>query len=387
MAASTWPADVDLQLSASEREFRERLCRWLDAVERPPGLRDFGATPTEDDIPPARAWQRLLHDAGWAALPWPAPHGPGATPAEQAIFAEETARRGLPRQLSFVTMELAGPIVLRHGRRQQIESMVEPMKRGDAIWCQLFSEPSAGSDLAALRTSARPYGDSWVVNGQKIWTSGAHYADFGLLLARTEPESERHRGISCFALPMDRNGIEIRPIRQLDGERKFNEVYLTDVRVGPDDLIGARGDGWKVGLSVLGSERRMLGSIAIGLDAALWALRRDVEEEGRSNPEFRDRWVALQTRVRLLRWTWFRYLSESEGGVDPRTSVLKLVSSELQQSVAQLARDGLGPSWAVAPQWESWRHQFLASHGATIAGGTSEIQRNILGERVLGLPR
>jgi alkylation response protein AidB-like acyl-CoA dehydrogenase len=131
----------------------------------------------------------------------------------------------------------------------------------------------------------------------------------------------------------------------------------------------------------------MLGSIAIGLDAALWALRRDVEREGRSDPAFRDRWVALQTRAQLLRWTWFRYLSESDGTVDPRTSVLKLVSSELQQSVAQLARDGLGPSWAVDPRWESWRHQFLASHGATIAGGTSEIQRNILGERVLGLPR
>jgi alkylation response protein AidB-like acyl-CoA dehydrogenase len=378
---------MDLQLSESEQRFRNRLCAWLDTVERPTGLRDYGATPTAEDIEPARAWQRLLHDNGWAALGWAPPHGPGATPAEQAIFAEETARRGLPRQLSFVTMELAGPILARHGSPHQIESMLAPMKRGEAIWCQLFSEPSAGSDLASLRTSARPDGDGWKVTGQKIWTSGAHYADFGLLLARTETGSQRHRGISCFALPMDRDGIEIRPIRQLDGERKFNEVYLTDVRVGRDDLIGAEGDGWKVGLSVLGSERRMLGSIAIGLDAALWALRRDVEREGRSDPAFRDRWVALQTRAQLLRWTWFRYLSESDGTVDPRTSVLKLVSSELQQSVAQLARDGLGPSWAVDPRWESWRHQFLASHGATIAGGTSEIQRNILGERVLGLPR
>ena len=378
---------MDLQLSASEQDFRDRLCAWLDAVDRPKGLRDFGATPTAEDIEPARAWQRLLHDHGWAALGWAPPHGPGASPAEQAIFAEETARRGLPRQLSFVTMELAGPIIARHGSPAQVESMLSPMKRGETIWCQLFSEPSAGSDLASLRTTARADGDGWVVNGQKIWTSGAHYADFGLLLARTEAGSDRHRGISCFALPMDRDGIEVRPIRQLDGERKFNEVYLTDVRVTADDLIGAQGDGWKVGLSVLGSERRMLGSIAIGLDASLWALRGDVEKEGRADAAFRDRWVALQTRVQLLRWTWFRYLSESDGSVDPRTSVLKLVSSELQQAVAQLARDGLGPSWATDPRWEHWRHQFLASHGATIAGGTSEIQRNILGERVLGLPR
>jgi len=378
---------VDLQLSASEQDFRDRLCAWLDAVDRPEGLRDFGATPTAEDIEPARAWQRLLHDDGWATLGWAPPHGPGASAAEQAIFAEETARRGLPRQLSFVTMELAGPILARHGSPAQVESMLAPMKRGEAIWCQLFSEPSAGSDLASLRTTARADGDGWVVNGQKIWTSGAHYADFGLLLARTEAGSDRHRGISCFALPMDRDGIEVRPIRQLDGERKFNEVYLTDVRVTADDLIGAQGDGWKVGLSVLGSERRMLGSIAIGLDASLWSLRGDVEKEGRADAAFRDRWVALQTRVQLLRWTWFRYLSESDGSVDPRTSVLKLVSSELQQAVAQLARDGLGPSWATDPRWEAWRHQFLASHGATIAGGTSEIQRNILGERVLGLPR
>jgi alkylation response protein AidB-like acyl-CoA dehydrogenase len=378
---------VDLELSESEQRFRDRLCAWLDAVHRPTGLRDFGATPTAEDIEPARAWQRLLHDGGWAALGWAPPHGAGATPAEQAVFAEETARRGLPRQLSFVTMELAGPILLRHGSASQIETMLAPMSRGETIWCQLFSEPSAGSDLASLRTAARPDGDGWLVNGQKIWTSGAHYADYGLLLARTEAGSERHRGISCFALPMNRDGIDIRPIRQLDGERKFNEVYLTDVRVGPDDLIGAPSDGWKVGLSVLGSERRMLGSIAIGLDAALWSLRRDVEKQGRDDWAFRDRWVALHTRVQLLRSTWFRYLSESDGGVDPRTSVLKLVSSELQQSVAQLARDGLGPSWALDPEYESWRHQFLASHGATIAGGTSEIQRNILGERVLGLPR
>lgn len=378
---------MDLELSASERDFRERLCGWLDSVQRPAGLRDFGATPTAEDIEPARAWQALLHEHGWAALGWAPPHGPGATPAEQAIFAEETARRGLPRQLSFVTMELAGPILARHGSPSQIESMLPPIRRGDTIWCQLFSEPSAGSDLASLRTSARSDGAGWLVNGQKIWTSGAHYSDFGLLLARTEAGSERHRGISCFALPMDRDGIEVRPIRQLDGERKFNEVYLTDVRVGPEDLIGSPGEGWKVGLSVLGSERRMLGSIAIGLDAALWSLRRDVEKLGRSDPAFRDRWAALHTRVQLLRWTWFRYLSESDRGVDPRTSVLKLVSSELQQSVAQLACDGIGSSWAVDPQWEWWRHQFLASHGATIAGGTSEIQRNILGERVLGLPR
>lgn len=381
---------MDLRLTAQEAQFRDQLCAWLGSIEIPEGLRDFGSTPTAEDVGPARRWQRQLADAGWAALSWPAPYGRGASPAEQAIFAEELARRNLPRQLSFVTIELAGPILLRHGRPEQVQAMVAPMVRGETIWCQLFSEPSAGSDLASLRTAATPSGDGWLVNGQKIWTSGAHYSDYGLLLARTDPSTQRHRGLSCFALPMNRAGIDVRPIRQLDSENKFNEVYLSDVRVGPEDLLGAPGDGWKVGLSVLGSERRMLGSVAIGLDSALWQLRGQVEAAQRDDSTFRERWVQIHTRVRLLRWTWFRFLSEAATGdndIDSRTSVLKLVSSELQQEVGRFARDALGSAWALDQQHHGWRQLFLGSHGATIAGGTSEIQRNILGERVLGLPR
>lgn len=382
---------MDLELSPSEQKFRDELRSWLDSVSVPDGLRDFGSTPTADDIGPARQWQRQLAEAGWAALSLPAPYGRDASPAEQAIFAEELARRHLPRQLSFVTLELAGPILLRYGRPEQVAAMIAPMVHGDTIWCQLFSEPSAGSDLASLRTAARPDGNGWLVEGQKIWTSGAHYSDYGLLLARTDVQSNRHRGLSCFALPMDREGIEVRPIRQLDGECKFNEVYLTDVRVTPDDLVGAEGNGWKVGLSVLGSERRMLGSVAIGLDSALWSLRDEVETIGGDDDRFRERWVELHTRVGLLRWTWFRFLSEADGkgdgNMDSRTSVLKLVSSELQQEVGRFARDALGEDWALGRRYRDWRQAFLSSHGATIAGGTSEIQRNILGERVLGLPR
>ena len=379
---------MDLELTAEEQAFRKRLEDWLGTVEVPVGLRDYGATPTAEDIDAGRAWQELLVEGGWAALSWPAPHGAGATPSEQALFAEALARRGLPRQLSFVSMELAGPIIIAFGRPEQQGAYLEPIRRGEALWCQLFSEPGAGSDLAGLSTRAdAAEGGAWRVSGQKVWTSGAHYAHYGLLLARTDREAGRHRGITCFALPMDRPGVTVRPIRQMDGEAKFNEVFLDGVRVTEADVLGEVGGGWAVALSVLGRERRMLGAVAIGLGAGLAEIRRIAEDQGRADAVFRARWAALWGRVQLLRWTWFRYLSESDGTVDPRTSVLKLVSSELQQSVAQLARDGLGPAWAVEPQWESWRHQFLASHGATIAGGTSEIQRTILGERVLGLPR
>ena len=258
----------------------------------------------------------------------------------------------------------------------------------ELIWCQLFSEPGAGSDLAAVRTAAIADGDGWAVSGQKIWTSGAHYADLGLLLARTHPAASRHHGLTCFALPMNRPGIEVRPIRQLDGEQKFNEVFLTDVPVEPKDLLGEPGNGWQVALSVLGNERTMLGSQAIGLETSLRRLREQAENAGLADALFRERWIALYNRVQLLRWTWFRYLSDR----DPtrfagRTSVLKLVSSELQQQVASLARLTFGHSWSVDDEHDGWRSQLLISLGATIAGGTSEIQRNILAERVLGLPR
>jgi len=379
---------VDIFPAPEELAFRDELCGWLGQVSIPDGLRDYGPTPAQPDLGPARRWQQLLHAGGWAALSWPQPHGRGASFAMQAIFAEELARRSLPRQVSFVTMEIAGPVIIGSGRPDQASAMLGPMARGELIWCQLFSEPGAGSDLAAVSTAAIPDGHGWVVSGQKIWTSGAHYADFGLLLARTDPAAKRHRGLTCFALPMDRPGIEVRPIRQLDGEQKFNEVFLTDVPVERKDLLGEPGNGWRVALSVLGNERTMLGSQAIGLEISLRRLREQAETAGLADALFRERWIALHNRVQLLRWTWFRYLSEPDPArFAGRISVLKLVSSELHQQVANLARLTFGPSWSGDAEHEGWRHQLLISLGATIAGGTSEIQRNILAERVLGLPR
>jgi alkylation response protein AidB-like acyl-CoA dehydrogenase len=379
---------MDLDLDPRERAFSERLEKWLDSVRPPEGLRDYGATPTADDLGPGREWQRMLHAGGWAGLSWPEPYGPGATVAEQALYAEALARRGLPRQLSFVTVELAGPLLIAYGTEAQ-RACLPRILTGDELWCQLFSEPGAGSDLASLATRAQPVPDGgWRVSGQKVWTSGAHYADVGMLLARTDPAGERHRGITCFAVPMDRAGLDVRPIVQLDGEAKFNEVFLDEVRVEPDEVIGEVGRGWTVALSILGRERRMLGSVAIGLAATLEAVRARAEQEGVADAAFTDRWSRLAIRVRLLRWTWFRLLSTSDPtGPDARTSVLKLTSSQLQQDVAGLAADVLGVDFLAGTAAEPERAAFLASHGATLAGGTSEVQRTILGERVLGLPR
>ncbi|GAB3081912.1 acyl-CoA dehydrogenase family protein [Nocardioides zeae] len=378
---------MDLELTPEEQAFRDRLEAWLASVTVPEGLRDYGSTPTADDIAAGRRWQRLLVDGGWAALSWPTPHGAGASPSEQAIYAEAMARARLPRQLSFVSMELAGPIIIAFGTPEQQKRFLEPIRRGDELWCQLFSEPGAGSDLAALTTRALPSDGGWRVTGQKVWTSGAHYSDHGLLLARTDRDS-RHRGITCFAVPMDRAGITVAPIRQMDGESKFNEVFLDDVEVHADDVLGEVGGGWQVALSVLGRERRMLGAVAIGLGAALAEIRQLAEQRGTADAVFRAAWARQWGQVQLLRWTWFRLLSDrGDTATDPRMSVLKLVSSEAQQQVARLAADTLGADFVLGPGAERWRHLFLASHGATIAGGTSEIQRNILADRVLALPR
>jgi len=376
-----------LELDDAERAFSQRLREWLDGVEVPEGLRDYGSTPASSDVPPGRAWQRMLHEGGWAGLSWPAEHGgAGATVAEQALYAEELARRGLPRQLSFVSMELAGPCVMAFGSPEQQRRHLPPLLRGDETWCQLFSEPGAGSDLAGVRTRATADADGWTVDGQKTWTSGGQYADFGILLARTDPDSARHRGLTCFIVPMGLPGIEIHPIRQMDGESRFNEVFLGDVRLDADAVLGEVGQGWKVALSILGRERRMLGSVAIGLGRMLEELRPLLPDSGAT----RQRWVELDQRVELLRWTWFRLLSDADpasSASDPRMSILKLVSSKLQQEVPALAADLLGEEFAHGDAGRVWRDRHLTAYAATIAGGTSEIQRSILAERVLGLPK
>jgi alkylation response protein AidB-like acyl-CoA dehydrogenase len=382
---------MDLELDENERAFRERLVEWLDATPVPDGLRDYGATPEAEDVPAGRAWQRLLYEGGWAGLSWPREHGgAGATLSEQAIFTEELSRRSLPRQLSFVSMELAGPAIIAAGSAAQRDRYVGPMLRGEEIWCQLFSEPGAGSDLAAIACRARRDGDGWVVSGQKIWTSAAQYSGLGMLLARTDSEVERHRGITCFLIEMDRPGILVNPIRQIDGESKFNEVFLDGLPVTPADVLGEVDNGWRVALSILGRERRMLGSQAIGLSVALTDLRVRADERGEAaDAVFRDRWAELWGRVGLLRWTWLRLISELDGDdtADPRMSVLKLTASQLQQDVAELAADVLGADFVAGAEGVQWRRRFLAAYGASIAGGTSEIQRTILAERVLGLPR
>lgn len=337
----------------------------------------------------ARAWQRILHDAGWAGLSWPRQHGGrDASVAEQAAFAEEMAQAGLPRQLNLVGLELAGPMIITYGTVDQKRRFLPPLLRGDEIWCQLFSEPNAGSDLAGLQTRAAPNDGGWLVSGQKVWTSGAHYAQWGLLLARTDPAGERHRGITCFLLDMAKAGVEVRPIRQMDGLEKFNEVFLQSVRVERADILGEVGEGWRVAMSTLGRERLTLGAQAVGLQRLLDEIRKEAARRGRSGDRlFRQKWVEVWTRVQLLRVTWRRAIAAGGGVADPRMSLLKLIASELPRDIATLAGDVIGMDMAGGELGAQWQHLLLSAPGQTLAGGTSEIQRNVIAERVLGMPR
>jgi alkylation response protein AidB-like acyl-CoA dehydrogenase len=299
---------------------------------------------------------------------------------EQAIYAEEMARLGLPRQSNITSLELAGPMIYTYGTDRQRTDFLQAILTGEHIWTQMFSEPGAGSDLASISTRAVRHEDGWRVTGQKIWSSGGHYADLALLLARTSGEG--HRGITCFLLPTSREGVTIRPIVQLNGEQKFSETFLDDVWVGEADVLGEVDGGWKVAMSTLGRERLTLGSHSVALRRSLHSLAGHPHAVGAPyGPRFAELWA----RIDLLRLTWFRFLSSDMPVNDPRASVLKLLSSELDRDIALFGSLVLGPDLATCAKDAS--NDLLVSLSRTIAGGTTEIQKNIIAERILGLPR
>lgn len=382
---------MDLAYTEAEEEFRRRLREWLAAVL--PGL---PPKPSPDDWPARRAydttWQRMLYDAGYAGLHWPVDAGGrGATPTQHLIYLEETEKAGAPYVgANFVGLLHAGPTVAAEGTAEQRARWLPPVLRGDEIWCQGFSEPDAGSDLAALRTRAVRDGDAYVVSGSKIWTSHAEVADWCELLVRTDPDAPKHRGISWLAMPMDAPGVTVRPLRTLAGSTEFAEMFLDEVRVPVSHRVGAENDGWRVTMVTLSFER---GTAFVGevvacrrtLDALADAARRNGKWDdavlrrrlGRLNAEFRALW-------RLTQWNVAE--AERTGGV-PGTggSVFKLRYSGARQELYEAAAQVLGAdAFDIDREWVLDR---LSSLSYTIAAGTSQIQRNIVAERILGLPK
>ncbi|MCX4788483.1 MULTISPECIES: acyl-CoA dehydrogenase [unclassified Streptomyces] len=382
---------MDLAYTEEEEEFRARLREWLAAV-----LPALPAKPGPDDWPGRRAydtaWQRMLYDAGYAGLHWPVDAGGrGATPTQHLIFLEETEKAGAPYVgANFVGLLHAGPTIAAEGTAVQRARWLPPVLRGDEIWCQGFSEPDAGSDLASLRTRAVRDGDDYVVSGQKIWTSHAEVADWCELLVRTDPAAPKHRGISWLAMRMDVPGVTVRPLRTLAGSTEFAEMFLDEVRIPVTHRVGAENDGWRVTMVTLSFERgtAFVGEV-VACRRTLAALAAEARANGRwDDPVLRRRLGGLNAEFRAL-WRltqWNVSEAQRSGGV-PGTggSVFKLRYSQARQELYEAAAEVLGADGADLDR--EWVLDRLSSLSYTIAAGTSQIQRNIVAERILGLPK
>jgi len=376
---------MDLRDTPEEAAFRADARGWL-AENIPEELRGYRGSETRFEEH-GRRWSRALYDAGYAGLTWPEEYGGAGAPySYQAIFLEEAARAEAPQHLGVIGLGMAGPTIIAHGTDEQKRRYLENILSADEIWCQGFSEPDAGSDLSAVRTRADRKGDVYVVNGQKVWSSFAHIADWCILVTRSDPESERHAGLTYLLVDMHAKGVEVRPLRQITGHAEFNEIFFTDVEVPVENRLDEEGNGWAVAMTTLLHERGTLGFALTGaLDVAVRRLAALARERGTTETQ-EDRIAQEWIDLNAVRYTNYRALSSlmKTGIPGPEGSVAKLVWSEANQRLTKLAlelQDG------EAQDLGYWQHQQLRSRGNTIEAGTSEILRNIIAERVLGLPR
>jgi alkylation response protein AidB-like acyl-CoA dehydrogenase len=384
---------VDFRDTPEQAAFRDEVRTWIDE-NLPAELRGHHGGAARFDGPEVRAWSRALHEGGWVGISWPAEYGGrGLSPRFQAIYLEEEARAEAPPHIGVIGLGMAGPTIISRGTEEQKARYLKPLLAADEIWCQGFSEPDAGSDLAGVRASARLDGDRFVLDGQKVWSSYAHIADFCILIARSDPASERHAGLTYLIVDMHAPGVEVRPLTQITGEAEFNEIFLSGVEVPLENVIGEIGQGWDVAMTTLLHERGTLGfALVARLEVQLRKLVALAGDRG-ATPTQREalarEWIQLQG----LRWTAYRSLSalERTGLPGPEGSILKLQWSEANQRITKLALDLLGADAQLlpgnAPYDGYWTIQQLRSRGNTIEAGTSEILRNIVAERVLGLPR
>jgi len=393
---------MDFNDTPEEADFRTQARAWLDANAQrlQPGERLAGAESRADPdtIQKAKEWQAKKADGGWACITWPKEYGGrAATAIQSVIWNQEEAKYRTPPNIFAIGQGMLGPTIMVHGSDAQKSQYLNKMLRGEEIWCQLFSEPSAGSDLAGLRTSAVRDGDDWVINGQKIWTTGAQYCKWGMIVTRTDTHAEKHKGITYFIVDMEAPGIEIRPIKQINGLSSFNEVFFTDVRIPDSNCVGAVNDGWRGALTTLMNERHSIGGGAGGPDFRdLLALAKRLDLQGKPALEdsaVRQRLARFYIRSKGLQYTSYRTQTALSRGQTPgpESSIGKLVGAPLRQDMASFAIDLQGAAGAlvdreVTADEGAWQMSYLGSPGLRLAGGTDEILRNIIAERVLGLP-
>jgi alkylation response protein AidB-like acyl-CoA dehydrogenase len=384
------PEDAAFRQEA--REFLEQHAkRKEDVAGKNPMAHEAGSDEEGEFVRAAQAWQATLFDNGWAGITWPKEvGGRGGNVVDQLIFNQELSKFDVPSGVFAQGIGMAGPTLLVHGTEEQKAQHLKPMLRGDILWCQLFSEPNAGSDLAALRTRADRDGDEYVINGQKVWTSSAHYADWGILLARTDFDQPKHRGITYFLLDMKTPGIDIRPLRQITGEAHFNEVFLDDVRIPVANVVGPVNAGWGVTMTTLTNERTLIGGG--GHDSIGPLLRLLKRFGGNDDPRIRQRVAEAYSEHEMLRFLGYRVQSALLRGEQPgpESSILKLLHTRHITKVADLGMEIAGASAMINdtrdPDIAELVQSFLGQFSSKIGGGTDEVQRNIVAERVLGMP-
>jgi len=389
---------MDLNLTPNEQKFRDAFREWLGANLPAPWQGNTNSEDRSDYIRYLREWQQKLYLGGWAGISWPQQFGGrGASLMEQAIFQEELARANAPQLIGTIGLSLVGPTIIAMGTDEQKARYLAPILSGEEIWCQGFSEPNAGSDLASLSTKAVRDGDDFVVNGQKIWTSFAQLADWCLQLVRTDTEAPKHKGITCLLVDMRSEGISVRPLRQMSGDSGFNEVFFSNVRIPVSQVLGTVNQGWTTAITALMNERANLGTAAqVVFKRNLEALidrARTIQRNGSNatkDPIVRQKLAQAHLELEILRLNTNRALTSltKTGIPGPEGSIQKLYWSEWNQRLQQTAQEILGPFGQLLDfDKGTWQYGYLRSRGNTIEAGTSEIQRNIIAERVLGFPK
>lgn len=390
---------MDFNDTPQEAEFRAKCRHWLENnAVRTSDLGTSGQQNRYGDkyLDQARVWQKKKFDAGWAMLHWPKAYGGlGASAIERIIWQQEESQFAVPRGVYEIGLGMAGPVMMQYATEEQKARYLPPMAAGEEIWCQLFSEPSAGSDVAGLRSRAERDGDHWIINGQKVWTSGAHFCDYGIIVVRHDANVDKHAGMTFFFIDMKSPGIDVRPIKQITGGASFNEVYFNDVRVPDSQRLGAVGDGWRVAITTLMNERLAVGD-ANGVDveeALSWA--RDQDNHGESllhDSAVRKQIAQWYCQASGLRNTKLRTMSALSKGETPgpEASITKIVSANKLQALGHFGIDSLDMAGMLVTdnsEIHGFHNAWLGAAGLRIAGGTDEILRNIIAERVLGLPQ
>ena len=391
---------MDFNDTPQEAEFRAKCRAWLEAnaelkTKKTNSAKNMNVG-NKSLLEAAAEWKKKKYDAGWAMIHWPKEFGGiGATPIERIIWAQEESKFNVPKGVYEIGLGMAGPVMMEYATDEQKERYLPPMAEGKEIWCQLFSEPSAGSDVAGLRSKAVQDGENWIVNGQKVWTSGAHFSDFGILVVRHDPSLEKHKGLTFFFVDMKSPGIEVKPIKQLTGGSSFNEVYFNDVVIPDSQRLGEIGDGWKVAITTLMNERLAVGD-ADGVDAnEAFELAKKHDKDGEQlidNNAVRESIADWYCEASGLKNTKLRTMSALSRGdtPGPEASITKIVSANKLQAIGNFGMDSSDMSGMLMDEksdFIKFQMAWMGAAGLRIAGGTDEILKNIIAERVLGLPQ